>query len=76
MGHKNKNRHFASTLCMSISKHDFQMLINPQSTWEAKFSYPYNRFVALGPCQEVESHFADSHKLPGQVGLISSNQLG
>jgi len=50
------------------------MLINPQSTWEVKYSYPYSRFVALEPCWEVESHSADSHKLPGQVGLISSNQ--
>lgn len=74
MDRKNNNSHFSSTLHMRISKHDFEMLINPQSTWEVKYSYPYSRFVALEPCREVESHSADSHKLPGQVGLISSNQ--
>jgi len=52
------------------------MLINPLSTWEGKYSCPYNGFVALEPCEEVECYFADSHKMPGQVGLISSNQPG
>lgn len=59
---------------MRIPKHNFKMLINPQSTWEMKYSYPYSRFVALEPRWEVGSHSADSHKLLGQVGLISSNQ--